>query len=86
MFQKSGRIIFTAILLLTASRAMAQKTVDEIIAWVNNDIILKSEFDLRKAAIRNDLAEAPPRGRGLQGAQLEQAFGDAQRAAFARPC
>ena len=79
MFQKSGRIIFTAILLLTASSAMAQKTVDEIIAWVNNDIILKSEFDLRKAAIRNDLAEAPPRGRGLQGAQLEQSFGDAQK-------
>ncbi len=79
MYQKSGRVVLTAILLLTASSAMAQKTVDEIIAWVNNDIILKSEYDLRKTAIRNDLAEAPPRGRGLQGAQLEQALGDAQK-------
>jgi peptidyl-prolyl cis-trans isomerase SurA len=63
-----------------ASSALAQsRTVDEIIAWVNNDIILKSEYELRKAAIRNDLSEAPPRGRGLQGAQLEQAMNDAQK-------
>src|SRR5207249_2042348 len=34
---------------------------------------------LRKAAIRNDLAEPAPRGRGLQGTQLEQAFNDAQK-------
>src|ERR1043166_4253922 len=81
MFQKSGRAGLTALILLSfASNAFPQsKTVDEIIAWVNNDIILKSEYDLRKAAIRNDLAEAPPRGRGLQGAQLEQALADQQR-------
>jgi peptidyl-prolyl cis-trans isomerase SurA len=81
MFQKSGRAVLTAfIFLFLASNALAQsKTVDEIIAWVNNDIILKSEYELRRAAIRNDLAEAPPRGRGLQGAQLEQAYGDAQK-------
>src|SRR5215467_2064177 len=81
MFQKSGRAVLTAfIFLFLASNALAQsKTVDEIIAWVNNDIILKSEYEWRKAAIRNDLAEAPPRGRGLQGVQLEQAFSDAQK-------
>src|SRR6266436_125173 len=80
MHQKSGRVVLTAIFVLMASSALAQsRTVDEIIAWVNNDIILKSEYELRKAAIRNDLSEAPPRGRGLQGAQLEQALNDAQK-------
>src|SRR3989441_3243570 len=80
MYYRSGRALLTAIILLVASGGLAQtKTVDEIIAWVNSDIILKSEFETRKAQIRNDLAEAPPRGRGLQGAQLEQAFNDAQK-------
>lgn len=80
MHQRSGRVVLTTIFLLMASSALAQsRTVDEIIAWVNNDIILKSEYELRKAAIRNDLSEAPPRGRGLQGAQLEQAMNDAQK-------
>jgi len=80
MHHRSGRFALIAIILLVASSGLAQtKTVDEIIAWVNSDIILKSEFETRKAQIRNDLAEAPPRGRGLQGAQLEQAFNDAQK-------
>jgi peptidyl-prolyl cis-trans isomerase SurA len=80
MHQRCGRVVLTTIFLLMASSALAQsRTVDEIIAWVNNDIILKSEYELRKAAIRNDLSEAPPRGRGLQGAQLEQAMNDAQK-------
>jgi peptidyl-prolyl cis-trans isomerase SurA len=81
MLQKSGLAVLTALIcLFFAFNAFAQsKTLDEIIAWVNNDIILKSEYELRKAAIRNDLSEAPPRGRGLQGAQLEQAFNDAQK-------
>ncbi len=80
MYHKSGHVFLTAIILLIASSALAQtKTVDEIVAWVNSDIILKSEFETRRAQIRNDLAEAPPRGRGLQGAQLEQAFNDATK-------
>ena len=80
MYKKSGRAVLIAILLLIASNALAQsRSVDEIIAWVNTDIILKSEFELRKAAIRNDLSEPAPRGRGLQGSQLEQAFNDAQK-------
>src|SRR5215831_17737384 len=80
MYHKSGHVFLTAIILLIASSALAQtKTVDEIVAWVNSDIILKSEYETRKAQIRNDLSEAPPRGRGLQGGQLEQAYGDAQK-------
>jgi len=80
MYQKIRLVVLTAILLLIASNALAQsKTVDEIIAWVNSDIILKSEYELRKTAIRSDLAEPAPRGRGLQGAQLEQALNDAQK-------
>src|SRR5437879_11202178 len=80
MNHKSGHVFLTAIILLIASSGLAQtKTVDEIVAWVNSDIILKSEFETRRAQIRNDLAEAPPRGRGLQGAQLEQAFNDANK-------
>src|ERR1043166_48605 len=80
MYHKSGRVFLTAIILLIASTALAQtKTIDEIVAWVNSDIILRSEFEKRKSQIRNDLAEAPPRGRGLQGAQLEQALADQQR-------
>jgi peptidyl-prolyl cis-trans isomerase SurA len=80
MYQKSGLAALVAIVLLIASSGLAQtKTVDEIIAWVNSDIILKSEYETRKAQIRNDLASPAPRGRGLQGAQLEQAFTDAQK-------
>ena len=80
MYHKSGRVWLTAIIFLIASTSLAQtKTVDEIVAWVNSDIILKSEFETRKVQVRNDLAEAPPRGRGLQGTQLEQAFNDATK-------
>src|SRR2546425_4393547 len=80
MYYRSGRALLTAIILLVASGGLAQtKTVDEIIAWVNSDIILKSEYETRKARTRNDLSEAPPRGRGLKGADLEQAFNDAQK-------
>ena len=80
MYHKSDRVWLTAIILLIASTSLAQtKTVDEIVAWVNSDIILKSEFETRKVQVRNDLAEAPPRGRGLQGTQLEQAFNDATK-------
>ena len=80
MYHKRGRVWLTAIIFLIASTSLAQtKTVDEIVAWVNSDIILKSEFETRKVQVRNDLAEAPPRGRGLQGTQLEQAFNDATK-------
>ena len=80
MYHKSGRIVLIAILLLIASSGLAQtKTVDEIVAWVNSDIILKSDYDLRRSQIRTELSEPAPRGRGLQGAQLEQAFNEATK-------
>jgi len=57
--------------------AIAQtKTIEEIVAWVNNEVILKSEYEARRAQLREELAEPAPRGRGLQGAQLEQTFND----------
>ena len=63
MYHRSGRAALVAIILFVASGGLAQtKTVDEIIAWVNSDIILKSEFETRKAQIRNDLSEPAPRG------------------------
>jgi parvulin-like peptidyl-prolyl isomerase len=79
MFHQSGKALLAAIICLVpfVVAASAQtKTLEEIVAWVNSDVILKSEYEGRKAQLREELAEAPPRGRGLQGAQLEQAFND----------
>lgn len=81
MYHKSGGVLTAAIILLItlfgASTAMAQtKNIEQIVAWVNNDIILKSEYETRMAQIREDLSQPPPRGRGLQGAQLETAYND----------
>lgn len=81
MQHKRGRAVSAAcIVLLIAGTAFGQtKIVEEIIARVNADIILKSELETRKAQIRQELAAPPPQGRGLSGAQLEQAFADASR-------
>ena len=77
MHHKIGRVLLTAMIFLTARAALAQtKNVEQIVAWVNNEIILKSEYEARIAQIKNDLAEAPPRGRGLQGQRLEQALAE----------
>jgi len=77
MCHRSGRVLLAAIILLISGRAFGQvKNVDEIVAWVNGDIILKSEYEARRAAIRGDLTQPEPRGRGLQGAALEQAFNE----------
>lgn len=77
MRHKRTKALLAVIVLLAAGTALAQtKNVEEIVAWVNNDIILKSEYETRRAQIREDLAQPAPRGRGLQGAQLEQAFND----------
>src|SRR2546425_5147482 len=81
MYHRSGRAFLAAIILISSllgvGSALAQtKNVEEIVAWVNNDIILKSEYENRRAQIHEDLAQPEPRGRGLQGAQLEQAFAD----------
>lgn len=80
MFHKSGRVFAAAIIylisLLSGTSFAQTKTIEEIVAWVNNDVILKSEFETRKVAIREDLSAPQPRGRGLQGAQLESAFAE----------
>src|SRR5215468_9156642 len=72
MNHKSGKVLLAAIVLLSTlftGKSFAQtKTLEEIVAWVNNDIILKSEYEKRKAEIREELT----RSRNLQGAQLEQ--------------
>src|SRR3954465_15746484 len=80
MYHKSGKALLAAIILLTivfgAHSPLAQsKNVDQIIAWVNNDIILKSEYENRLARIRAEMAD-PQRGQGLKGAQLEQAVSE----------
>ena len=80
MFHKSARALTAAIILFGAvlgGTALAQtKNVEKIVAWVNNDIILKSDYEARKAQIHEDLSQPEPRGRGLQGAQLEQVFNE----------
>jgi len=80
MNHRSGKVLLSAFILLVlvfGGTASAQtKTLEEIVAWVNNDIILKSEYERRKAQIREDLAQPAPRGRGLQGAQLDQAMNE----------
>jgi peptidyl-prolyl cis-trans isomerase SurA len=81
MEHKNGRALLAAIILVVplfiAGIAQAQtKNLEEIVAWVNNDIILKSEFEMRKSQVRDDLSQPAPRGRGLQGAQLDQAFAE----------
>jgi len=76
MNHNSGKVLLAAIILLTTllnGTALAQtKTLEEIVAWVNNDIILKSEYEKRRVEVRETLAQA----RNLQGAQLEQAFNE----------
>lgn len=79
MYQTSGKVLVAASILLTflSGPLLAQtKTIEEIVAWVNNEVILKSEYEARKAAMKEDLAQPAPRGRGLQGAQLEQAYNE----------
>src|SRR5204863_6578347 len=64
-------VIVAAIIINTAAvpGAFAQKMLDEIVARVGSDIILKSELDNEKQAKREDLIQ-----QGMNGAQLEQAF------------
>ena len=62
MFHKFAKTLLAMVSLigLLSGTAFAQtKTLEDIIAWVNNDIILKSEYDKRLADIR---AELTPQG------------------------
>jgi peptidyl-prolyl cis-trans isomerase SurA len=80
MYYKCGKALLAAIILLTtflSGVSVAQtRTIEEIVAWINNDVILKSEYEARKAALREELGRATPNGPGLQGAQLEKVFND----------
>lgn len=48
-----------------------QKVLDEIVARVGTDIILKSDYESERKNLRDELTQ-----RGLQGTQLEQVFQD----------
>jgi parvulin-like peptidyl-prolyl isomerase len=81
MRDSSGRVLLAAITLLLMTflggSSFAQtKTIEEIVAWVNSEVILKSEYEERKVELRSDLAQPAPRGPGLRGAQLEQAYNE----------
>jgi parvulin-like peptidyl-prolyl isomerase len=77
---KTGKALLAIILLgalFGPSTAQAQtKTLDQIIAWVNNEVILKSEYDRRLQQVRSELADPQRKGGALKGPQLEQAFND----------
>jgi peptidyl-prolyl cis-trans isomerase SurA len=81
MFHKTAAGILAAAIVLSAfagDAAFAQtKTLESIIAWVNSDIILKSEYDKRLKEIREELGRAK-----LQGPQLEKAFADQSKGAL----
>ena len=80
MYSRNGKAVLAVILLLIAGPAYSQsKVVEEIVAWVNADIILKSELESRKEQIRTELAAPAPQGRGLSGTQLEQEFAAATK-------
>src|SRR3954465_14030390 len=82
MFHKRAAGFLAAFVAFTAfsgSAAQAQtKTLESIIAWVNGDIILKSEYEKRIKEIREELT----RNTKLQGAQLDKAVADQSRGAL----
>jgi parvulin-like peptidyl-prolyl isomerase len=57
------------IFYIIAAPLHAQRLLDEIIARVGNDIILKSEYESARKNLRDELTQ-----QGLTGAQLEQVF------------
>src|SRR5215472_1768280 len=65
-----GAILATVIVgSVLIAGAFAQKVLEEVVARVGNDIVLKSEYESERKALRDDLTQ-----KGLQGAQLEQVF------------
>jgi parvulin-like peptidyl-prolyl isomerase len=66
--RKLASFIVVAIVLASLP-AYAQKTVEEIVARVNSDIILKSELDRALKDLRDGLTQ-----QGLQGPRLEQEY------------
>ena len=72
MHHRSFSAILGALFFLIAGNALAQKTVEEIVARVNGDIILKSELETARNTLRTELAQQQK----LSGAQLEQAIAE----------
>ena len=54
-----SRVFLAAIIITIAvvPPAFSQKVIDEIVARVGNDIILKSEYEAERQAVRADLAQ-----------------------------
>src|SRR5262249_12643975 len=63
-----GFLIALSISIFISSSLYSQKVLEEIIARVNADIILKSEYDTEQKNLREELAQ------NLQGPQLDQAI------------
>ena len=77
MIYRTGLAMLAAIILLCSGMSLAQtKTVEQIVALVNSDIILKSELDRELVRLRDGLSKPAPQGAGLSGPQLEQAFAE----------
>src|SRR3989442_11504114 len=77
MIYRTGLANLAAIILLCSGMSLAQtKTVEQIVALVNSDIILKSELDRELVRLRDGLSKPAPQGAGLSGPQLEQAFAE----------
>ncbi len=77
MIYRTGLATLAAIILLYSGMSLAQtKTVEQIVALVNSDIILKSELDRDLVRLRDGLSKPAPQGAGLAGAQLEQAYAE----------
>jgi peptidyl-prolyl cis-trans isomerase SurA len=68
-------ILAVIIVLVAAGPVFPQKTIEQIITWVNADIILKSEYDAKIKQLSQQLAQQ----RNLQGTQLEQAVAEQSR-------
>ena len=62
-----GFLIALSLSIFISPSLYSQKVLEEIIARVNSDIILKSEYEAEQKSLREELAQ------NLQGQQLEQA-------------
>jgi peptidyl-prolyl cis-trans isomerase SurA len=62
--------------VLLAGTCFAQRTIDEIVVRVNNDVILRSELEQQRALAREELAQQ------FEGAELEAAVTQAEPTAL----
>jgi len=74
---KSGMAVAAVIVGFAVIPALGQKPIEEIITRVNNEIILRSEYEARIKQISQEAAQ-----QGLQGVQLQQAIAERTRDAL----